>query len=196
MVFNSSNGQRLKDSGHPELLWNSMGVCVLGNKNSNVFIEQRRLEHCESIPRTPAPFLQSNYGPCCAHFAITLYVMRWWLKYFSCNGRVATNLPWRMPFPFKYLLSFKHRRSWNICLSGEEIGCNRSKSMSPSGHLSCRRILNALDHLLFWRLIFRSVLSECVVGHQSENSRVNIALGGACPSVPVSIQPWSFTRAL
>lgn len=104
----SSNGQRLKDSGHPELLWNSMGVCVLSNKNSNIFIEQRRLEHCKSIPRTPAPFLQSNYGPCCVRFAITLYVMRWWLKYFSCNGRVATNLPWHMPFPFKYFLSFKH----------------------------------------------------------------------------------------
>lgn len=44
--------------------------------------------------------------------------------------------------------------------------------------------------------IFRSVLFECVVGHQSANSGVNIAPGGARPSVPVSIQPWGDARAL
>lgn len=67
--------------------------------------------------------------------------------------------------------------------------------MSPSGHPSCRRALKALDRLLVWRLIFRSVLFESVIGHQSENSGVNTAPGGARPSVPVSVQPRSFTRA-
>lgn len=77
-----------------------------------------------------------------------------------------------------------------------EVVCDQSRSMSPRGHLSCCRVLHTLGHLLVWRLIFRPVLSACVIGHQAEKSGVNIALGGARPSVPVSIQPWSFTRAL
>lgn len=58
--------------------------------------------------------------------------------------------------------------------------------------------VETLDHLWLGEVFLAQYFLkfESVVGPQSGNSRVNVEPGGALPSVPASIQPWSFTRAL
>lgn len=118
------------------------------------------------------------------------------MEYFGCNGRMATNLPCAVPFPFKHSLFFRLRDAEILTFPWKGLFAIVAKVC----HQAVIRLAAARSKLwiifCFGDFIFRSVLFERVIGHQSENSGVNIALGGARPSVPVSIQPWSFTRAL
>lgn len=128
-----------------------------------------------------------------------MYIIRQRKQYFSCNGLMAANLLWNFCLFLKNTWSVQTASETKMLVYPEKKlvvilakACHQVAIYLPVTYIKNYKPWN----ILCFRVLFLELYSECGIGHLSENSRVNTALGSAFPSVPVSVQTWSSTSAL
>lgn len=152
------------------------------------------------IRKPSYPFYLANYNSTLPLLIIIIYIMRHHLLcssviYWLQSNRLETCWFTVPSSPIRVHLSrtpLKHK----YFHSSKKNGLNKSSISTSACPLSPNSQIKLLNHLPFHQLIFRIVLFQCVIGHESENSRVNTAHGRVSPSVQVSIQPCHFMSSL